>query len=53
LIGRREQESPAYAGWYGSALDRRIEFCIAAEEVVDLFPAVVICFRHMVTFRVR
>jgi hypothetical protein len=33
-----------------TALDRRLEFCITAEEVVDLLPAVVICIGHSFTF---
>jgi hypothetical protein len=34
-----------------SALDRRLEFCIAAKKTIDFLPAVVICIVHSFTFR--
>jgi hypothetical protein len=43
-------KSPTYAGWHISAHNRRLQFCVAAEQVVDLFPAVVICTVHSHTF---
>jgi hypothetical protein len=50
VIGQEGARSPAYLGWHFSALDRRLEFCITAEEIVDLLPAVVICIGHSFTF---
>ena len=53
VVCRQEgAKAPAYVGWYCSALDRRLEFCIAAEKVIDLLPAVVICIGHLCTFQV-
>ena len=52
-FGRQEgANAPAYLGWYGSALDRRLELRIAAEEIVDLLPAVVIRICHSITLRI-